>query len=103
MSEAATPIRSTFADDPDMRELVEMFVTELSERVAQLEDALDQGDLETLRVIAHQLKGAGGGYGFTIITEVAREAEAAVRQAADLERIQQAVGDLVSVCRRVEV
>ncbi len=99
---SSAPIRSDFADDADMRELVDMFVEELPQRIAEMEQALDGGDLDLLRTLTHQLKGAGGGYGFQVITEVAREAEGAIKDGSDLEKLQQNVAELIAVCKRVE-
>ncbi len=51
--------------------------------MAALEESLAQGDLPQIQVLAHQLKGAGGGYGFPQITEAADALENAVREGAD--------------------
>ncbi len=77
------PIRSAFEDDPDMIELVSEFVSAFPARVAALEECLAQGDLPQIQLLAHQLKGAGGGYGFPQITEAADALENAVREGAD--------------------
>lgn len=71
---------SEFADDPDMVELVAMFIDELPQRIAAMEAALASEDLAQLSALSHQLKGAAGGYGFTPITDLARVVEERVRQ-----------------------
>jgi signal transduction histidine kinase/DNA-binding response OmpR family regulator len=71
-------IISEFADDPEMLEVVEAFVENLPERAAAIGSAVDKGDLQTVQRIAHQLKGAAGGYGFPIITSSAASLEQAV-------------------------
>ncbi|MBT6497087.1 MAG: response regulator, partial [Planctomycetaceae bacterium] len=70
---------SELADDEDMLELVEMFVGELPERIAAIERSIDEQDLETLGVLAHQLKGAAGGYGFPTMTDAARLLDASMK------------------------
>lgn len=65
------PLRSSFADDPDMRDIVALFVKELPARIRALETWHRQDDLESFRNLVHQLKGAGGGYGFMPISEQA--------------------------------
>jgi hypothetical protein len=70
------PLRSTFHDDPDMVGIVALFQGELPARITLLEGWFRSGDLESLRGLVHQLKGAGGGYGFGVISE---QAEALLR------------------------
>lgn len=70
-----TPLVSEFADDPEMRDLVQMFIDELPDRMAGIEQALDAGDFQNAATLSHQLKGAAGGYGFPTITDAASEVE----------------------------
>ena len=77
------PIRSTYEDDPDMMEIVREFAAELPDRVEALKGHLAAGELAELQTLAHQLRGAGGGYGFTPITEVAGQLEQALKDKAD--------------------
>ncbi len=75
-------IRSLYADDPDMREIVREFAAEAPERAVLLERLLAAGELKDLRTLAHQLKGAGGGYGFPQVTAAAAALEKAVLEGA---------------------
>lgn len=70
-----TPVRSAFADDPDFAELIEFFVDALPERRQALADDFKAGRIDALRVTAHQLKGAGGGYGFDGLSSLASHLE----------------------------
>jgi len=97
------PIRSIYEDDPDMVEIVQEFVAELPERAAEIEQTVGAADLDRLRTLSHQLKGAGGGYGFDRITEVAAELEDAVKAEADLEVIKERAVHLCEVLRAVVV
>jgi len=94
------PLWSTLADDPDMTELIEFFVTELPQRMAAIARSADQADLKTLAALVHQIKGAAGGYGFEPITDLARGVEKLAREQADLPAIRQAVDELVALCNR---
>ena len=76
-------IRSVYEDDPDMMEIVREFVADLPVRSAALASALETSDLDTLQTLAHQLKGAGGGYGLQQITDAAGVLEQSLRQGAD--------------------
>jgi HPt (histidine-containing phosphotransfer) domain-containing protein len=72
---ASDRIYSELASDDSMLELVEMFVEEIPDRVKSLQDALNAENYEGLKHLAHQLKGAAGGYGFHDITEPSRALE----------------------------
>jgi len=50
------PLRSDFHDDPDMKDIVRAF-------------------LEEIPRVVHQMKGAGGGYGFQEISNAAAQLE----------------------------
>lgn len=77
------PIRSIYEDDEDMMEIVREFAEELPDRAATLESLLASGELDELKSLAHQLKGAGGGYGFTPITDAAAVLEKSLKEGAD--------------------
>ncbi len=94
------PVISEFCDDADMVELVEMFVNELPDKAAAMEKALVDRNLEELRRLSHQLKGAAGGYGFPTITDAAKVVEADAQVEDALERLAQEVKELVSLCGR---
>ncbi|MEO1584779.1 MAG: Hpt domain-containing protein [Planctomycetota bacterium] len=101
---AGPPIKSEFATDPDMRELVEEFVDALPGRVNDLMAAFEAGDLETVTRGAHQLSGASGGYGFPAVGDVARAFEhrlKALDSAEQLESLRNDVDGLVAMCGRV--
>ncbi len=98
MSEA---IRSEFADDEDMAELIGDFVRELPEKTRAMNDLIAESNLDELKRVCHQLKGAGGGYGFGIISEVAAQAEQAVLT-EDINAATKSVAALVDLIRRVD-
>ncbi len=98
---SAECIYSGLADDPDLRDIVELFVSELPDRVAILLAHLNNGNWDGLRQTAHQLKGAAGSYGFGPISPCAGRVEAAIRDGEPEERIREAVSALVELCGRV--
>jgi HPt (histidine-containing phosphotransfer) domain-containing protein len=79
-NETLTPVYSDFSDDPDYSELLNFFVEALPERFARLLELQENGETDSLRELAHQLKGAGGGYGFPGLSEAARELESACKE-----------------------
>jgi HPt (histidine-containing phosphotransfer) domain-containing protein len=89
------PIRSSFADDSDFRELLEEFTAALPARREGMLAAHRAGAHDKLRSQAHQLKGSGGGYGFPQLSELAAELELAcqVQDPASLaEKLEAIVG-----------
>ncbi|MHC4399879.1 MAG: Hpt domain-containing protein [Planctomycetota bacterium] len=99
-SEAIEPLYSKLAEDPLLREIVDLFVEELPGRVSRLLAFLDTRDWEGLRRIAHQLKGAAGSHGFLSVTDSAAEVEQAIRLSEPEETVRRAVEALVDLCRR---
>ncbi len=97
------PIRSSYEDDPDMLEIVREFAAELPDRVEALKSCLAAGELAALQTLAHQLKGAGGGYGFAAITEWAGQLEQALKDKADAAVLAERVAALCDTLDAVVV
>ena len=97
------PIRSEFENDPDMMEIVEEFASELPSRALAMEECMASGEMDKLQTLAHQLKGAGGGYGFQPITDTAALLESALKEGADAGTIKDKINDLCEVLNAVVV
>ena len=93
-------IASEFANDPELASILDSFVEALPEKVAAMRLALGGGQHDELRRLAHQLKGAGGGYGYPSLTEAARALEAAA-DARDVEGAGLALGRLAALGRGI--
>ena len=103
---ASTTILPTFvyshlAADPDLGELVDLFVQEMPDRINALDAQAKSRDWNQLAETAHQIKGAAGCYGFDEITPYAARLEAAAREAQQEEQILSALDELLTLCRRV--
>jgi PAS domain S-box-containing protein len=85
---------------PRMAQLVERFVSGLDERLAAIKAAAEQQDAQRLKTLAHQLKGAAGGYGFPKISEIAKslESTAAALDPSDLAPLEQGLRELAELC-----
>lgn len=94
-------IYSDFADDVEMREIIEFFVADLPKRTMAMQAALNAGDLEQVRVLAHQLKGASGGYGFAPLGDAAALIESAVREGSDVNVVRSRLGTMIAIAARV--
>jgi len=90
---------SSLGNDPELGELVEMFVDEMPGRVDRFEKLFAEKNWEELRRAAHQLKGAVGSYGFDVITPKAAQLEEAVKQRRPESEIQRVVEELCAMCR----
>lgn len=65
-----------------------------------MRDAFDDGDLDQLKVLAHQLKGAAGSYGFGPISVVCSQLEKVVLEGAPSETILAAIARVADFCER---
>jgi len=100
------PVRSQFANEPEMRELVELFVGELPQRTQSLMDAYNAQQWEMVQRISHQLKGASAGYGFPTIGAAAGRVEEVVKTGPvstqeTVAQLTESVKQLVGLCQRV--
>lgn len=87
-------------DDDNMLELIEMFVADLPNKIAALENAIRRQDHAAIATLAHQLKGSAGGYGFPTITEAAGAVESAVRSDDDVEELVRRTRALTELCKK---
>ncbi len=88
--------------DPEIAELIPGFLENRRKDIAAMLDAVQQGDFETVRVLGHSMKGAGGGYGFDVVTEIGAALEQAAKQRNAAE-IRDRVNELSRYLDRVEV
>ena len=98
--DSAQETRSEFADDPDFTDIIAQFVVGLPDKISSMRDALDHSDFETLQRLAHQLKGAGGSYGYPALTDSAKTLEDAAK-AQDHEAAALAFASFSDLCQAV--
>jgi HPt (histidine-containing phosphotransfer) domain-containing protein len=94
-------VYSSLAGDPELGEIVGMFVEEMPGRAASLLNHFNRKDWDGLRQSAHQLKGAAGSYGFAAISPCAGKLEGVIRDGEPEDRIREVVMELVDLCGRV--
>jgi len=95
-------LRSAHARDAKISKLIERFVSRLPERVAAIESLMRKRSLDEVRQALHNLKGAGGGYGFSSVSDLAGHAEQQIREGAALDEICQQVELLLQTVRNIE-
>ncbi|MCB1926135.1 MAG: response regulator [Gammaproteobacteria bacterium] len=89
------------ADDDALRVLVVRFVNQLPSTLQDVIGAADAGDWDTVRSLAHQLKGVAGGLGFPQLTDLGAEIERAVMQGADTATVHTLLETLKTTCEQV--
>ncbi len=99
--EMKSPLYSTFGDDPDLGELVDMFVDEMPGRIQTLLQLYISADRDGLKRFAHQLKGSAGSYGFGQLTPTASRLEQSLKTSEPEAVIKEMVDELVELCGRV--
>ena len=93
-------VRSEYADDPDLAEALDAFIAGLGDHVEAMGQAFMAGSYDELQREAHQLKGAGGSYGYPSVSEAAAVLEDAAR-ARDAEKANLALSDFARLCRAI--
>jgi CheY-like chemotaxis protein/HPt (histidine-containing phosphotransfer) domain-containing protein len=73
------PIVSEYAGDPVIAEILGPFIENLPTQVEAMQIARVNGRCDEVQRLAHQLKGAGGGYGFPMLSAASQILEDAAR------------------------
>lgn len=103
-AESFQPIYSVYQAEDDFRELLEDFFEAAQERRDVLQASFAAGELSRVRTQAHQLKGAGGGYGFERLSELASDLEHACQQPNPrIEEIAPLLDDVVDYLSRIRI
>jgi CheY-like chemotaxis protein/HPt (histidine-containing phosphotransfer) domain-containing protein len=88
--------------NPKVADLVPEFLQNRRRDVIAMLDALERGDFATVESLGHGMKGAGGSWGFQVITDIGAALEQAAKS-ADSDASRKRVGELSQYLDRVEV
>ena len=88
--------------DPELKDIIPEYLANRKQDVTTIAQALAAGDLDTIRVLGHRMKGSGGGYGFDAITAIGDILEQAA-QSANTAAIRQQLQCLADFVERVKV
>jgi len=88
--------------DPKFADLIPGFLEHRRQNVTVMQDALDRGDFETVAMLGHGMRGAGGSYGFPAITDIGAALEQAAA-AVDRKASRKWIAELSGYLDRVEV
>jgi len=101
------PLRSEFADDQDMIEIIGAFIDEMPDRVSKLTASWHAQRLDDLRRLTHQLKGASGGYGYSELGQSAGKFESTLNTLSEsgtkdpMTGLRNQFESLIALCNRV--
>ena len=88
--------------EPKFADLIPVFLQNCRKNVIAMLDALDRGDFETVEILGHGMRGAGGSYGFQAITDIGAALEQAA-ESADTDASRKWVDELSRYLDRVEI
>ncbi|MBX3348923.1 MAG: Hpt domain-containing protein [Nitrospira sp.] len=80
-TQSATTPPETVHIDASFEPLMPRFMANRKKEIMTMREALTGNDFETVRNVAHGMKGVGGSYGFDRITELAATIEQAAKSA----------------------
>ncbi|MBI4550294.1 MAG: Hpt domain-containing protein [Candidatus Omnitrophica bacterium] len=84
------PQRIVVRADPEIKDLIPLFIKHRHEDIGRIRECLRQSDFETIEMLGHSMKGVGKGYGFAEITVLGGQIESAAKG-----RFAEAVENLV--------
>jgi HPt (histidine-containing phosphotransfer) domain-containing protein len=88
--------------DPDLRDLVPVFIAHKREDAQAIVAAIASADYEALSQVGHRIRGEGGSYGFEELTEIGAALEIAAR-ARDLAAVRKSAHELSAYLDSVEI
>jgi CheY-like chemotaxis protein len=93
-------ITSILADDLNLKPVIDVFIEELPEMVSKITRAAQEADFELLEGLAHQLKGASGSAGFTVLCKYVTSMEDLLAN-KEIEKIKETIDQLGEFCKKV--
>lgn len=88
--------------DPDLEPLIPGFIENRHADIKKIREALLVNDYDAIRVIAHTMKGVGGGYGFDEVTRIGFTIELAAQDHGN-DDIEKLINELAQYLNRVVV
>lgn len=66
--------------DADLQDLIPQFLENRKKDLETLKNLVEKKDIEALAALAHKIKGAAAGYGFTTLSHYAAQIEVAAKK-----------------------
>jgi HPt (histidine-containing phosphotransfer) domain-containing protein len=101
---AAEPgdITSFLNDDPSYHKMIDIFVNDLPDRLKEMQEALDEGNLQDLAAKIHALKDLGNFAGFPIYPEETKALEQAVMD-NQVDKVRRQLDEMVRLCLKTKL
>ena len=88
--------------DPLFKDITPWYLEDIKKEVLAMEEAFEEGDLKTVSLHAHRLKGGGGTFGFVPVSELGRDIEDAL-EGDDLKEAAGRIKELSAYLKEVKV
>lgn len=88
--------------DPELEDLIPWYLEKRREDIQRMRQAMEEGDYEKVRTLAHNMKGSGSGYGFQDITQIGAAMVEMVRL-GDKDGIGRKIAELENYLKLVRV
>ncbi len=95
------PIYSEFEGDPEMSDVISIFVADLPQRLRSLTTAIGKNDSKESEIQIRGLKASTGACGFTALSGVATAIENDLIDGADIETVHAKLKRFIRQCTRV--
>ena len=95
-SDSGEPIYSAAAGEPGMAELLETYLSHVSQTIHNMKKAMAEDNIGEVRSLCQMLNETGGGYGFAPLSEAAQEAVTALDSSSSIT-------ESIAALQRVEV
>ncbi len=92
---------SAFRDDPEMVMILGEFVRRLGGQITAMQKAYADDRYDDLQRLAHRLKGAGGSYGYPLLTEAGKKLEDACK-ARGGDAAKTAIDEIAAMCLAIQ-
>lgn len=83
---------------PEIQARIPAYLTRRRDEVQRMRDLLREGDFETIRILSHDLKGTGAGYGFPELSRLGAELEKAATR-KESPRTEEQIASLEALLR----
>lgn len=93
-------IYSELRDDEELLPLIEHFVCRLIDKSDRMVELLRSRRFDEIAQLAHQLKGAGGSYGYPTLSEAARAVEFSAKNDPEVETVRNLIATLSDLCHQ---
>ena len=86
--------------DSDLRDLIPSYLKKRQKDIKTITQSIETTDFDKIRMLAHSMRGSGGGYGFMPISKIGEALEEAAR-IKDLKQIKKHLAELSDFLERV--